>query len=116
MAMKYMGAYLMAVIGGKESPTAADIKQILEAGGISCEDELLGKLIEKMDGKQAHELIAAGYGKFAACGGGGGGGGGDAPAAGAAGAGAGGAGAAAKEEKKIVEEEEEEDVDFDLFG
>ncbi|CAE8654190.1 unnamed protein product, partial [Polarella glacialis] len=115
MAMKYMGAYLMAVIGGKESPTAADIKQILEAGGISCDDALLGTLIAKMDGKQAHELIATGYGKFAACGGGGGGGGGAAPAAGAGAAGA-GAGAAAKEEKKIVEEEEEEDVDFDLFG
>ncbi|CAE8583898.1 unnamed protein product [Polarella glacialis] len=113
MAMKYMGAYLMAVIGGKESPTAADIKQILEAGGISCDDELLGKLIEKMDGKQAHELIAAGYGKFAACCGGGGGGGAAAPAAASGG---GGGAAAAKEEKKIVEEEEEEDVDFDLFG
>ncbi|CAE8741591.1 unnamed protein product [Polarella glacialis] len=114
MAMKYMGAYLMAVIGGKESPTAADVKQILEAGGISCDDELLGKLIEKMDGKQAHELIAAGYGKFAACGGGGGGGGGGgaAPAAG----GAGGAAAAKEEKKAVVEEEEEEDVDFDLFG
>ncbi|CAE8584313.1 unnamed protein product, partial [Polarella glacialis] len=96
-----------------ESPTAADIKQILEAGGISCDDELLGKLIEKMDGKQAHELIAAGYGKFAACGGGGGGGGAAAPAAASGG---GGGAAAAKEEKKIVEEEEEEDVDFDLFG
>ncbi|CAE8609022.1 unnamed protein product [Polarella glacialis] len=113
MAMKYMGAYLMAVIGGKESPSAADVKAILEAGGISCEDELLNKLIERMDGKQAHELIKEGYGKFAACGGGGGGG----DAAGAAPAGGGGGGAAAaKEEKKIVEEEEEEDVDFDLFG
>merc|ERR1719178_281723 len=101
----------MAVIGGKEAPTAADIKTILEAGGIDFEEDM----IEKMDGKQAHELIAAGYGKFAACGGGGGGGGGGgaAPAAAAAG---GGGGGAAKEEKKVEEEEEEEDVDFDLFG
>ncbi|CAE8618506.1 unnamed protein product [Polarella glacialis] len=113
MAMKYMGAYLMAVIGGKESPSAADIKSILEAGGISCDDEMLNKLIEKMDGKQAHAMIAAGSLKFAACGGGGGGGG--APAAAAAG-GAAASGGAAKEEKNIVEEEEEEDVDFDLFG
>mmetsp|Transcript_82265 Transcript_82265/g.148476 ORF Transcript_82265/g.148476 Transcript_82265/m.148476 type:complete len:115 (+) Transcript_82265:107-451(+) len=114
MAMKYMGAYMMAVLGGKESPTAADVKAILEAGGISCEDEMVDRLISKMAGKQAHELIAEGYKKFAACGGGGGGG----AAAGAGGAAAGAAaGGAAKEEKKaVVEEEEEEDVDFDLFG
>ena len=31
--MKYLGAYMMAVLGGKESPSAADVKQILEAGG-----------------------------------------------------------------------------------
>mmetsp|Transcript_26211 Transcript_26211/g.41962 ORF Transcript_26211/g.41962 Transcript_26211/m.41962 type:complete len:168 (-) Transcript_26211:469-972(-) len=76
MAMKYMGAYLMAVLGGKESPTAADVKVILEAGGLTIDQEMLDRVIAKMDGKQAHELIAAGYGKFAACGGGGGGGGG----------------------------------------
>merc|ERR1719356_948819 len=115
--MKYLGAYLMAVIGGKDAPTADDVKAILEAGGIEFEQEMLDRLIERMDGKQAHELIAEGYGKFAACGGGGGGGGGAAaPAAGGdAGAGAGG-GAAAKEDKKVEEEEEEEDMDFDLFG
>eukprot|EP00449_Zooxanthella_nutricula_P002025 CAMPEP_0198513852 /NCGR_PEP_ID=MMETSP1462-20131121/16326_1 /TAXON_ID=1333877 /ORGANISM="Brandtodinium nutriculum, Strain RCC3387" /LENGTH=81 /DNA_ID=CAMNT_0044243281 /DNA_START=92 /DNA_END=333 /DNA_ORIENTATION=+ len=81
MGMKYLGAYLMAVIGGKEAPTAEDIAAILEAGGIEFEQEMIDRVIEKMDGKQAHELIAAGYGKFAACGGGGGGGGGGAAAA-----------------------------------
>eukprot|EP00931_Biecheleriopsis_adriatica_P024094 TRINITY_DN1509_c0_g6_i1.p2 TRINITY_DN1509_c0_g6~~TRINITY_DN1509_c0_g6_i1.p2 ORF type:complete len:117 (-),score=53.61 TRINITY_DN1509_c0_g6_i1:192-542(-) len=116
MAMKYMGAYLMAVIGGNESPGADDIKAILEAGGISYEDELINKLCERMDGKQAHELISAGYGKFAACGGGGGGGGGSGGGAAAAGGGGGGGDAEAKEEKKVVEEEEEEEMDFDLFG
>ena len=34
-----LGAYLMAVIGGKESPTAEDIKTILEAGGIGFEED-----------------------------------------------------------------------------
>merc|ERR1719190_254704 len=99
--MKYLGAYLMAVIGGKENPTAADIKEILEAGGISYEEELIQMVCEKMDGKQAHDLIAAGYGKFAACGGGGGG----AAAAPAAGGGD-AAPAAVKEEKKAEVEEE----------
>merc|ERR1719413_156083 len=101
--MKYLGAYLMAVIGGKQSPSADDVKEILEAGGIEFEQEMLDRLIEKMDGKQAHELIAAGYGKFAACGGGGGGGGGGAAADAGAGGGGGGAAAEKKEEKKVEE-------------
>ncbi|CAE7742536.1 unnamed protein product [Symbiodinium sp. KB8] len=112
MAMKYLGAYLMAVLGGKESPSAEDIKTILEAGGISYEDDLITKICERMEGKQAHELIKEGFGKFAACGGGGGGGGGGgaAPAAGG-----GGDAPAAEEKKKVEEEEEEEEMDFDLI-
>ena len=35
MAMKYVGAYLMAVIGGNDAPSAADVKAILEAGGVA---------------------------------------------------------------------------------
>mmetsp|Transcript_96554 Transcript_96554/g.170996 ORF Transcript_96554/g.170996 Transcript_96554/m.170996 type:complete len:119 (-) Transcript_96554:70-426(-) len=118
MGMKYLGAYLMAVIGGKESPTADDVKAILEAGGIEIDEDLLSKMIERMDGKQAHEMISAGFGKFAACGGGGGGGGGGGAAAGGAAAGGGGGDAPAEEKKeeKVEEEEEEEDMDFDLFG
>eukprot|EP00927_Polykrikos_kofoidii_P021819 TRINITY_DN2054_c0_g1_i1.p1 TRINITY_DN2054_c0_g1~~TRINITY_DN2054_c0_g1_i1.p1 ORF type:complete len:117 (+),score=52.12 TRINITY_DN2054_c0_g1_i1:89-439(+) len=116
MAMKYLGAYLMAVLGGKENPDAKDIKTILEAGGVECDDDMVKLVIDRMTGKQAHEMIAAGYGKFAACGGGGGGGGGGAAASPAAGGGGGGGDAAAKEEKKVEEEEEEEDMEFDLFG
>ena len=115
MGMKYLGAYLMAVIGGNASPTEADIKAILEAGGIDFDDKMIKLVIKKMDGKTAHEMIAAGSKKFTACGGGGGGGGAAAPAAAAGGAGGGGA-AAAKEEKKVEEEEEEDDMEFDLFG
>mmetsp|Transcript_60796 Transcript_60796/g.168554 ORF Transcript_60796/g.168554 Transcript_60796/m.168554 type:complete len:118 (+) Transcript_60796:111-464(+) len=117
MGMKYLGAYLLAVLGGKENPTAQDIKEILQAGGIDFDESLIATVCERMDGKQAHELISAGFGKFAACGGGGGGGGG--AAAPAAGGGGGGGAAAAeekKEEKKVEEEEEEEEMDFDLFG
>mmetsp|Transcript_8958 Transcript_8958/g.16132 ORF Transcript_8958/g.16132 Transcript_8958/m.16132 type:complete len:117 (+) Transcript_8958:77-427(+) len=116
MGMKYLSAYLMCVLGGKESPTAADVKAILEAGGISCEDELLNKLIENMDGKTAHELISAGMQKFCAGGGGGGGAAAAAPAAGGGGGGGGGDAGGAKKEEKKEEEEEEEDMEFDLFG
>lgn len=74
--MKYLGAYLLAVLGGKESPTADDIKEILQAGGIEIEDDILDVILPRLEGKSVHELISEGYGKFAACGGGGGGGGG----------------------------------------
>eukprot|EP00406_Dinophysis_acuminata_P011980 CAMPEP_0179236388 /NCGR_PEP_ID=MMETSP0797-20121207/13903_1 /TAXON_ID=47934 /ORGANISM="Dinophysis acuminata, Strain DAEP01" /LENGTH=70 /DNA_ID=CAMNT_0020943645 /DNA_START=93 /DNA_END=301 /DNA_ORIENTATION=+ len=70
MGMKYLGAYLMCVLGGKEEPTAAEIKEVLEAGGISFEDDMIDMVIARMAGKTVHELISAGYGKFAACGGG----------------------------------------------
>eukprot|EP00932_Pfiesteria_piscicida_P014749 SRR837773.26615.p2 GENE.SRR837773.26615~~SRR837773.26615.p2 ORF type:complete len:133 (-),score=51.08 SRR837773.26615:41-391(-) len=116
MGMKYLAAYLMCVIGGKESPSAADVTAVLEAGGIEIDQALLKLTMDRAAGKQVHELIAEGSKKFAACGGGGGGGG-AAPAAG--GAAAGGDAPAAggkKEEKKAAVEEEEEDMDFDLFG
>ncbi|CAE7428855.1 rpp-2 [Symbiodinium sp. CCMP2456] len=112
MAMKYLGAYLMAVLGGKEAPDAKDIKTILEAGGISYEDELIDEACKRMEGKQVHELISAGFGKFAACGGGGGGG----TAAAAPAASGEATGAVKEEKKKVEEEEEEEEMDFDLFG
>merc|ERR1719330_1736466 len=102
--MKYLGAYLMAVIGGQEHPTADDVRAILDAGGIEVEDEMLERVISKMEGHSAHELISAGIGKFAACGGGGGGGGAAAAASGGGGGGSAGGGGAAKEEKKEVEE------------
>jgi len=45
MGMKYLGAYLLAVLGGKETPTADDIKQILDAGGIDYEEEMIDRVI-----------------------------------------------------------------------
>ena len=46
------GAYLMAVIAGRESPSASDLKLILDAGGIAVDQEALDRVIEKMKGKQ----------------------------------------------------------------
>eukprot|EP00928_Gymnodinium_smaydae_P033322 TRINITY_DN238_c5_g1_i1.p2 TRINITY_DN238_c5_g1~~TRINITY_DN238_c5_g1_i1.p2 ORF type:complete len:116 (+),score=54.41 TRINITY_DN238_c5_g1_i1:168-515(+) len=115
MSMKYAGAYLMAVLAGNESPSAADIKKILGAVDAECDDEVAGKLVSELEGKTIHEVIAAGKEKLKGFGGGGGGGGG--AAAGAGGGAGGGAAPAAAEAKKVVEEEEEEeDMDFDLFG
>merc|ERR1712060_976343 len=97
MSMKYLGAYLMSVIGGKDSPTSDDIKAILDAGGIAYEQDMIDMVIERMAGKTVHEMISEGYEKFAACGGGGGGGGGGAAAGGGGGAAEADASAAKKE-------------------
>eukprot|EP00440_Ansanella_granifera_P053221 gb/GFBE01057697.1/.p1 GENE.gb/GFBE01057697.1/~~gb/GFBE01057697.1/.p1 ORF type:complete len:114 (+),score=60.03 gb/GFBE01057697.1/:1-342(+) len=113
MGMKYCAAYLMAVLGGNESPSTSDIKTILGSVEAECDEAIAEKLVSELQGKAVHEIIAAGKEKLKSFGGGGGGGG--AVAAGAAAGG--GAAEAKKEEKKaVVEEEEEEEVDFDLFG
>mmetsp|Transcript_111217 Transcript_111217/g.270250 ORF Transcript_111217/g.270250 Transcript_111217/m.270250 type:complete len:115 (-) Transcript_111217:95-439(-) len=114
MGMKYVAAYLMSVLGGKESPTAEDIQKILESVGADFDESVAGKLVSELEGKAVHEVIAAGKEKLKGFGGGGGGA--------APGAAAGGGAAAAdkpkeeKKEEKVEEEEEEEDMDFDLFG
>eukprot|EP00929_Paragymnodinium_shiwhaense_P117703 TRINITY_DN887_c1_g1_i1.p1 TRINITY_DN887_c1_g1~~TRINITY_DN887_c1_g1_i1.p1 ORF type:complete len:117 (-),score=59.04 TRINITY_DN887_c1_g1_i1:433-783(-) len=113
--MKYCSAYLMLILGGKESPSKGDLKQVLEAVGSEFDETIADKLLTELEGNTVHELIKAGREKLANFGGGGGG-----PVAGGAAAGGaaagGGAAPTAKEEKKVVEEEEEEDMEFDLFG
>merc|ERR1712054_703129 len=89
--MKVLSAYLLAVVGGNQSPTQADISTILESVGIKLTDEdstQLDTLIASFEGKSVEEVMAAGYETLNKCGGGGGG----SPAAGAA--------AEVKEEKK----------------
>ncbi|CAJ1352185.1 unnamed protein product, partial [Effrenium voratum] len=109
MGMKYVAAYLMASLAGK-TPTADDIKKILESVESEYDESIASKLISELDGKVVHEVVAAGKEKLKKFGGGGGGG------VAVAAAGGGDAPAAKKEEKKVVEEEEEEEMDFDLFG
>eukprot|EP00442_Polarella_glacialis_P006820 CAMPEP_0115117996 /NCGR_PEP_ID=MMETSP0227-20121206/44230_1 /TAXON_ID=89957 /ORGANISM="Polarella glacialis, Strain CCMP 1383" /LENGTH=100 /DNA_ID=CAMNT_0002519185 /DNA_START=89 /DNA_END=388 /DNA_ORIENTATION=+ len=100
MAMKYVGAYLMTVLSGNDSPTVADMKKILDSVEADFDETIAQKLVSELEGKTVHELIAAGKEKLTGFGGGGGG-------AVAAVAGGGGGGAvAAKEEKKVVVEEE----------
>eukprot|EP01070_Trichotokara_eunicae_P008005 Trichotokara_eunicae@DN5612_c0_g2_i2.p2 len=39
MALKYVSAYMLAAIGGNESPKKKDVKKILESVGVDVEDE-----------------------------------------------------------------------------
>ncbi|OKL56949.1 60S acidic ribosomal protein P2 [Talaromyces atroroseus] len=110
--MKHLAAYLLLGLAGNASPSAADIKSVLESVGIDADEERLEKLISELEGKDIQELIAEGSSKLASVPSGGAGA--AAPAAG--GAAAGGAAAEEKaEEKEEEKEESDEDMGFGLF-
>jgi len=58
--MRYVSAYLLAVLGGNEKPTEADIKKILSSVGVDVDPESLKKVINTLKGKNLEELIAEG--------------------------------------------------------
>lgn len=58
--MRYVAAYLLAALGGKENPNSADIEKILSSVGIEADAEKLKKVISELNGKNIEELIAAG--------------------------------------------------------
>ncbi|KAL2263387.1 hypothetical protein VTK26DRAFT_7026 [Humicola hyalothermophila] len=109
--MKHLAAYLLLNLGGNATPSAADIKSVLESVGIEADNERLEKLLSELEGKDISELITEGTAKLASVPSGG-------AAAAGGGAAAGGAAAEApKEEEKKEEEKEEsdEDMGFGLF-
>ncbi|KAI5919491.1 ribosomal protein 60S [Camillea tinctor] len=110
--MKHLAAYLLLGLGGNASPSAADIKSVLESVGVEADSDRLDKLISELEGKDINELISEGSTKLASVPSGGGGG-----AAAAGGAAAGGAAAAEEkaEEKEEEKEESDDDMGFGLF-
>jgi len=115
--MKVIAAYMLAVLGGKASPTAKDINAILKSVGITAEADRVNELLKQLEGKNLDQLIEEGSKKIVASGGGGGGGGGgDGGAAPAAAKGKG-----KPEEKKVEkkpeseEEKSEPEMGFSLF-
>ncbi|KAG1963153.1 60S acidic ribosomal protein family [Pimephales promelas] len=118
LKMRYVAAYLLAVLGGNTNPSAKDIKNILGSVGIEADDERLNKVISELNGKDINEVMNAGLSKLASVPAGGAvavsaaatGGAGAAPAAGEA-----PAAEEKKEEKKEESEESDEDMGFGLF-
>merc|ERR1711939_967670 len=99
--MKVISAYMLAVLGGKASPSVADVKKVINSMDIEMSDDdnkRLEDLVEELAGQDINEVMEKGHGLLKTVPRGGGGGGGGAPAAGAASGGGGGAAAAAKEE------------------
>lgn len=42
--MRYVAAYLLAALGGKETPSTGDIKKILDSVGIESDDTRMSKV------------------------------------------------------------------------
>ncbi|KAK6321761.1 hypothetical protein J4Q44_G00087370 [Coregonus suidteri] len=111
LKMRYVAAYLLAVLGGNTSPSSKDIKTILGSVGIEAENERLDKVVAELNGKDINEVMNSGLSKLASVPAGGAVG---APAAAAA---AGAAPVAAEEKKEEKKEESEEGSDDDMgFG
>lgn len=112
--MRYVAAYLLAVLGGNENPKAADIEKILGSVGIDVDEEKLSKVISELKGKSINDVIAEGQAKLASVPSGG-----VVASAGGGGASAGGGDSKeeVKEEKEEKKEESEEESDDDMgFG
>ncbi|KAL6508747.1 hypothetical protein OROHE_021306 [Orobanche hederae] len=114
--MKLIGVYLLAVLGGKTSPSADDLKDILGSVGAEADEDRIELLLSQVKGKDITELIAAGREKLASVPAGGGAVAVAAPAGGVGGGAAPAAAAETKKEEKVEEKEEsDDDMGFSLF-
>ena len=109
-SMRHVAAYLLAVLGGNESPSAKDIKAILSSVGVEEDSASLDKVISELKGKSVEDIIEEGSKKLASMPAGG-----AAPAAGGAAPAAGGAAPAAEKKKESEPEESDDDMGMGLF-
>lgn len=58
--MRYVAAYVLAVLGGKDEPTADYIRAIIESVGVEVDETNLGLVLEKLKGKNIQEIQEAG--------------------------------------------------------
>lgn len=64
--MKHLAAYLLLSLGGNTSPSAADVKGVLESVGIDADEDRLDKLIAELKGKDLQEVYNLLYGSLMA--------------------------------------------------
>ncbi|XP_025210970.1 60S acidic ribosomal protein P2 isoform X2 [Theropithecus gelada] len=113
--MRYVASYLLAALGGNSSPSAKDIKKILDSVGIEADDDRLNKVISELNGKNIEDVIAQGIGKLASVPAGGAVTVSAAPGSAAPAAGSAPAAEEKKDEKKEESEESDDDMGFGLF-
>jgi large subunit ribosomal protein LP2 len=106
--MRFIAAYLLASLGGNQSPTKDDVRAILGSVGANVDEDKLEMLFKEVEGKDLAELLAAGREKLAFA---------SAGAAAMDASPAAAAGAAEEKKEKVEEKEEEEDEeDLDMFS
>jgi large subunit ribosomal protein LP2 len=54
--MKHLAAYLLLGLGGNSSPSAKDIKGLLDSVGIEADKDRLDKLLSELKGKDINEV------------------------------------------------------------
>ena len=62
--MRYVAAYLLAVLGGNNAPSTADLEKILSSVGIEVDGTRASKVVDELKGKSVDDLIAAGREKL----------------------------------------------------
>ena len=62
--MRILGAYLLLVLGGNDSPSATDITSLLDEVGAKAEQEQIEKVVKELNGKDINELISQGFEKI----------------------------------------------------
>lgn len=55
--MRHVAAYMLATLGGNQSPSADDLKKILSSVGIECDSAQAQDLCSKLDGKNVDQVI-----------------------------------------------------------
>ena len=54
--MRYVAAYLLARLGGNDSPDASDLKKILESVGAEVDEDKLRLVVSELRGKDIDEV------------------------------------------------------------
>jgi large subunit ribosomal protein LP2 len=63
--MRYVSAYLLAVLAGNETPDLAALDKILSSVGVKVDETQAKKVISELKGKNLEELIKEGTKKLA---------------------------------------------------
>eukprot|EP01126_Amoeba_proteus_P010776 TRINITY_DN1424_c0_g1_i1.p1 TRINITY_DN1424_c0_g1~~TRINITY_DN1424_c0_g1_i1.p1 ORF type:complete len:125 (-),score=32.08 TRINITY_DN1424_c0_g1_i1:56-430(-) len=120
--MRYVAAYLLAVLGGNPDPDFSALNAILSAAGAEVDHDHVHQVLAELRGKDISEIVRSGRAKLGSVsfGGGGGGGGGaggsSSSAAPTSDAGASTAAQAAPEPEPEPEKEESDDGMEGGFG
>ncbi|CAH8478114.1 unnamed protein product [Dicrocoelium dendriticum] len=64
--MHYLAAFMLCRLGGNESPSAADIENVLASVGIESDFTRMKQLMDCVSGSDITKLMADGFSKMAA--------------------------------------------------